>query len=240
MPSWERFVATDTIGMPAMFAANLVTSMVRPPPMPATASYDPARSVLPRLTALSTVASVTRKSSASPMSSRAATPSPCSPGPTASATRPSVAILRSASSAARSAIAPRRTSTASGTGSNRARSGMSLLPRRTRLPGRPAADSGGWPGQARPVCRALPCAPPARLAAGSDLPGPAQIGVVVDLHPVDRRPDRRRGDLPATVGQLLIAVLVVQAGVAPPGDLQRVGERPGGAGLDQGGPDVLT
>src|SRR5207344_1266135 len=220
MPSWERFVATDTIGMPAMFAANLVTSMVRPPPMPATASYDPARSVLPRLTALSTVASVTRKSSASPMSSRAATLSPCSPGPTASATR--------------------RTSTASGTGSNRARSGMSLLPRRTRLPGRPAADSGGWPGQARPVRRALPRAPPVRLAAGSDLPGPAQIGVVVDLHPVDRRPDRRRGDLPATVGQLLIAVLVVQAGVAPPGDLQRVGERPGGAGLDQGGPDVLT
>lgn len=38
MPSWARFVATATIGMPAIVAANLVTSMVLPPPMPATAS----------------------------------------------------------------------------------------------------------------------------------------------------------------------------------------------------------
>ena len=38
MPSCDRLVATATIGMPAMCAANLVTSMVLPPPMPATAS----------------------------------------------------------------------------------------------------------------------------------------------------------------------------------------------------------
>ena len=38
MPSCDRLVATATIGMPAMWAANLVTSMVLPPPMPATAS----------------------------------------------------------------------------------------------------------------------------------------------------------------------------------------------------------
>ena len=36
-----------------MCAANLVTSMVRPPPMPATASYAPARSRLPSVTAAS-------------------------------------------------------------------------------------------------------------------------------------------------------------------------------------------
>ena len=38
MPSCDRLVATATIGMPAMCAANLVTSMVLPPPMPTTAS----------------------------------------------------------------------------------------------------------------------------------------------------------------------------------------------------------
>ena len=38
MPSWARLVATATIGIPAMCAANLVTSMILPPPMPATAS----------------------------------------------------------------------------------------------------------------------------------------------------------------------------------------------------------
>ena len=38
MPSCDRLVATATIGIPAMWAANLVTSMVLPPPMPATAS----------------------------------------------------------------------------------------------------------------------------------------------------------------------------------------------------------
>ncbi len=38
MPSWERLVATDTIGIPASVAAYLVASIVRPPPMPTTAS----------------------------------------------------------------------------------------------------------------------------------------------------------------------------------------------------------
>ena len=38
MPSCARLVATATIGRPAMCAAYLVTSMVRPPPMPTTAS----------------------------------------------------------------------------------------------------------------------------------------------------------------------------------------------------------
>ena len=38
IPSCDRLVATATIGTPAMCAANLVTSMVLPPPMPATAS----------------------------------------------------------------------------------------------------------------------------------------------------------------------------------------------------------
>src|ERR1022692_3259116 len=42
IPSCDRLVATATIGMPAMCAANLVTSMVLPPPMPA----EPARAGL--------------------------------------------------------------------------------------------------------------------------------------------------------------------------------------------------
>src|SRR5438552_3843336 len=171
----------------------------------------------------------------------AATSSPCSPGPSATATRPSVAIRRSASSAPRSAMAPRRTSTVSGAGSRRARSGMGLLP----------YDERGSPGDRRWLATgdradtgcfavALPEIPPARLAVGGDLPGPTQVSVVVDLDPVDRVADRRRRDPAAPVGEFLIAVLVVPAGVAPPGGLQRVGERPGGRGLDEGGADVLA
>ena len=76
MPSCARFVATATIGIPAMFAANFVTSMVLPPPMPATASYDPARSRLPSVTALPWVPSPMRKTSAASKSSSAAMLSP--------------------------------------------------------------------------------------------------------------------------------------------------------------------
>ena len=64
MPSCARLVATATIGMPAMCAANLVTSMVRPPPIPATASYAPARSRSPSATALPWLPSLIRKISA--------------------------------------------------------------------------------------------------------------------------------------------------------------------------------
>src|SRR5215471_2304229 len=106
------------------------------------------------------------------------------------------------------------------------------------MPGKPAAATAAtdlYPN----VSARYPARHPARLAAGSDLPGPAEVGVVVDLDPVDN-PDRRHTDLPAPVGELLVAVLVVQAGIAPPGGLQRVRERAGGAGLDQGGADVLA
>ncbi len=50
--------------------------------------------------------------------------------------------------------------------------------------------------------------------------------MVVDLDPLDRV-DRRDADVPAAVGELLEAVLVVELRVAPPGGLERVGERGG-------------
>src|SRR6266566_3664844 len=134
MPSCARLVATATIGMPAMWAANLVTSMVRPPPIPATASYDAARSRLPRRTAVSTVPSSTRKSSPAPSSSSSAMLSPC-PGPTATATRPSVAIRRSASNALKPVTASRRTSMNNGAGIIRASSGIEEPPHAS-APGR--------------------------------------------------------------------------------------------------------
>ena len=43
IPSCERLVATETIGSPARPAAYLATSSVRPPPIPTTASNEPAR-----------------------------------------------------------------------------------------------------------------------------------------------------------------------------------------------------
>ena len=49
MPSWARLVATDTIGMPYRVAAYLAVSMVLPPPMPTTASYERARSFVGQL-----------------------------------------------------------------------------------------------------------------------------------------------------------------------------------------------
>src|SRR5438034_11698150 len=76
-------------------------------------------------------------------------------------------------------------------------------------------------------------------AAGPDLPGPAQVIVVVHLDPVDGT-DRCDRDLAATVGQFLVAVLVVQPWIALPGGLQRIGQRRRGTGLDQRGPDVLA
>src|SRR5580700_9954528 len=110
-------------------------------------------------------------------------PSPW-PGPTATATRPSVAMRRSASSAPRPATAPGRMSTTSGAVSILASSGM-----------------------------------PATLAVTGDLltvtgnlARPAQVPVVVNLHPIHGANGRRR-DLAAAVRELLIAVLVVQPGV---------------------------
>src|SRR3712207_8988563 len=44
----------------------------------------------------------------------------------------------------------------------------------------------------------------------------------------------------AAVDELLVAVLVVQVGVAPPGGLQRRGQRFGRGRLDQGHADVLA
>src|SRR5579875_3968850 len=78
-----------------------------------------------------------------------------------------------------------------------------------------------------------------RLAAAGDLAGTAQVIVIVDLHPV-HGPDRRDGDLAATVGELLVAVLVVQAGIAAPGRLQRAGQRGGGTRPDERRADVLA
>ena len=44
MPSLARLVATDTIGSAQRVAAYFAVSIVLPPPMPTTASYDRARS----------------------------------------------------------------------------------------------------------------------------------------------------------------------------------------------------
>ena len=51
-----------------------------------------------------------------------------------------------------------------------------------------------------------------------------EVGVVVDLDPLEAA-DRRDADPPAAVGVLLEAVLVVELRVAPPGRLERVGQR---------------
>ena len=64
MPSLARLVATDTIGRPRRVAAYLATSMVLPPPMPTTASYERARSLPPRSSAASRVPPATVKMSA--------------------------------------------------------------------------------------------------------------------------------------------------------------------------------
>src|SRR6202034_3429214 len=210
MPSWARLVATATIGMPAMCAANLVTSIVLPPPMPATASYSPARSRLPSETAALWLPSGTRKISASLISSSAAMLSPW-PGPTATATRPEVAMRRSASRSPSAQIAPGRTSMTIGAASIRARSGM---------PARLAVTSN-------------------LLTVTGNLPRPAQVSVVVDFHPVDHA-DRHRSDLPAPVREFLVAVLVIEPGVAAPRCLECVSQRHRGRGLDERRADVLA
>ena len=63
----------------------------------------------------------------------------------------------------------------------------------------------------------------AASAAARDLPRAGEVGVVVDLDPVDAA-DRRDADAPAAVGELLEAVLVVEPRVALPGGLERVGQ----------------
>ena len=63
--------------------------------------------------------------------------------------------------------------------------------------------------------------------------------MVVDLHPVDLA-DGSDPDLSAPVGELLVAVLVVQRGVPAPGRLQRLGQRRRGLRADERGPDVLA
>src|ERR1700683_2780113 len=145
------------------------------------------------------------------MFSSAAIDSPW-PGPTATATRPEVAIRRSASSVPRPLMAPAETSITSGAASMRASSGISLLrPRRLA----------------------------ARLAAAGDCPGPLQIGVVVDLDPVNR-PDGRGEHRAAPPGELGEAVLVVQARVTPPGGLESVGQPDRPRGRDPGHAPVLA
>src|ERR1019366_7541798 len=193
MPSCARLVATATMGMPAICAANLVTSMVLPPPIPATASYAPARSLLPSDTALSRLPSVIRKISASPISSSAAMLSPW-PGPTATATRPCVAMRRSASSLPRPQIAP---------GPGAGHGGRQLLPSRQHRSGRPRHDP---PGRRAPgshlrstgrdrAARSLPERPQAvQQPAGAEDYLHLLVGELLDV--VDRENGVR---LPATV-----------------------------------------
>ena len=63
--------------------------------------------------------------------------------------------------------------------------------------------------------------------------------MVVDLDPLDVA-DGGHVDREAAVDELLVAVLVVEVGVALEGGLQRVGELVGGLGLDEGDADVLA
>src|SRR3954469_1611277 len=138
--------------------------------------------------------------------------SPC-PGPTATATCPPLDMRRSASSGARASIAPGQMSIARGVPTMRVSSGT-VPPQRAR---------DGY----------------ARSASDRDLTCPLQIGVVVDLDPLDVA-DRRGAHAAAAVGELLEAVLVVELRVALPGRLERAGEVAGRFGLDQREADVLA
>src|SRR4029453_16626383 len=77
------------------------------------------------------------------------------------------------------------------------------------------------------------------LAAARDLPSPGQIGVVVALPPLDL-PNSGHSNLTPPIDELLITVLIVQFGVAPPGRLERIGQGRRGGRLDQRGADVLA
>src|SRR4051794_21372326 len=80
---------------------------------------------------------------------------------------------------------------------------------------------------------------PGCSALDRHLAGSLQVGVVVDLDPLDVA-DRRRADSAAAVRELLEAVFVVVLGVAAPRRLERFGQRLGCLGLDQREPDVLA
>ena len=107
-------------------------------------------------------------------------------------------------------------------------------PRRGRARRRPRRGrrwrSGGRPAAApRPATAPGPMSiasgvPTMRVSSGTRPPGPARGRVVVDLDPLDDA-DRRDADAAAAVGELLEAVLVVELRVAPPGRLERVGQR---------------
>src|ERR1700683_764975 len=97
------------------------------------------------------------------------------------------------------------------------------------------------PGRPRRVPAALASRPRRgpRSAAGGYLPGPAEILVVVDLHPVDLADGRDRDRAPP-VGQFLEAVLVVERGIAAPGGLERRRQRFRGGRVDERRADVLA
>src|SRR3954465_3980947 len=178
--------------------------------------------------------------------------SPC-PGPTATATCPPLDMRRSASSGARASIAPGQMSIARGVPTMRVSSGTvppgagrraraSRAAVHLRLKARASRGVLHLRVKARKtrkVQRSRPGGWLASSASNRDLARSLQVGVVVDLDPLDVT-DRRRSHAAAAVGELLEAVLVVELGVAPPGGLERVGERRGGLGLDQRQADVLA
>src|SRR4030095_9895251 len=70
MPSLARLGATDTIGMPQRVGADVAASIVLPPPMPTTASYDRVRSFAASSRAASRVPPDVVKTSAEPRDGR--------------------------------------------------------------------------------------------------------------------------------------------------------------------------
>src|SRR3954447_10446133 len=164
--------------------------------------------------------------------------SPC-PGPTATATWPPLEILLSLRCGASAATAPGQMSIARGVPTIRVRSG-------TRSPwgrrSRPAPGGGGGrsrPSRSRRRWRRRRRSRGNRSAPGGHLSRLLEVGVVVDLDPLDAA-DRGHADAAAAVGELLEAILVVELRVALPGRLERLGELLRGPGVDQRQADVLA
>src|SRR5699024_1576227 len=77
------------------------------------------------------------------------------------------------------------------------------------------------------------------LVTACQLPCPGEIGMIVDLDPVDGT-DGREAYLPARIDERLITILVVQRRIVRPGLFERCGQPSGCARLDQAGTDVLA
>ncbi len=99
--------------------------------------------------------------------------------------------------------------------------------RRRRCAGRRAAGRAARRSRGR--CRRTAAPRSSASAAASDLPCAREVGVVVDLGPVDRA-DRRDADPAAAVGVLLVAVLVVELRVALERRLSAAASGPAAAG----------